>query len=406
MINRYWLLILALAVALGVWLGQPLLTLGGLFGLLLAGSELLWTRHCLTGVEYERSLSRSHAAWGEDLTLTVRIANRKLLPLTWLLTQDMVPVALPFERRHVVDGAEGSRWAYVRNLLPMLPYEQVVRRYTIPCRHRGRFEFGPAKVESGDLLGYSTRTLNASAIDSLIVYPKLFELDLPAPASRRIAGPQALKRTLLPDPSRTIGLRGYQPGDPLRHVDWRSSARSRELQVRIFEPTTDLALAIFLNFRVRPAWGDFDDPQLEFAISLAASLARWALNRKYPTGMFGNGAHEDTGAVRVPMSGDPDQARRILEALALASPFGRKTIAQVMLDEAAQLPFEASVVLITASFDRLLLTAMEEVQRRRPLTVWYVKMPSSPAVHLPGFNTLTVDYDEQWMEREQLQLAA
>jgi len=40
-VNRYWMIVLVLAAGLGAWLGQPLLTLAGLFGLLIAGSELL-----------------------------------------------------------------------------------------------------------------------------------------------------------------------------------------------------------------------------------------------------------------------------------------------------------------------------------------------------------------------------
>src|SRR6185437_10580792 len=112
------------------------------------------------------------------------------------------------------------------------------------------------------------------------IYPKLFDLEFPVPASRRIVGLRSANRVILTDPSRTIGVRSYQVGDPLRHVEWRASARSRDLQVRIFEPTTDLTMAIFLNFRVPSfTWTAEDAPELEFCISLAASLARWCLDR-------------------------------------------------------------------------------------------------------------------------------
>lgn len=405
-VSPYWLAILVASAALGAWLGQPLLMLGGLFGLLIAAAEQLWARHCLTGLEYERELGATSATWGEEVTLTVRIANRKLLPLTWLQTEDRVPVKLPIARARVVDSNEGPV-AFLRNLLPMLPYEQIVRRYSVSCRRRGLFEFGPGSVQSGDLLGYAQRTLRVPEVDRLLVYPKLFELDFPPLATRRIVGTRSANRVILTDPSRTIGVRGYQPGDPLRHVEWRATARSQELLVRVFEPTTDLALAIFLNLRVPTfSWTAEDEPELEFAISLAASLTRWSLDRKYPTGVFGNGTRGDRGALRVPVSRDPGQLQRVLEALALATLYGQRHLGEVLLSEGPGLPFETSVVLITAAFDERLVTALEEVRRRRPVTVWFVKTRPETAPPLPGINLVTIEYDDYWEQLDYVHLAA
>lgn len=404
--SPYWLAILAFAAGLGAWLGQPLLMLGGLFGLLVAGAEQLWLRECLKGLEYERRLSANSAAWGEEVSLTLRIANRKLLPLTWVQTEDKVPTKLPISRARVVDSLEGPV-AYLRNLLPMLPYEQLIRTYAVTCRRRGLFEFGPGSVQSGDLLGYASRTLRVPKVDHLIVYPKVFDLEFPAPLSRRIVGMRTANRVILTDPSRTIGVRGYQSGDPLRHVAWRASARSPDLQVRVFEPTTDLTMAIFLNLRVPTfSWTSEDAPELEFCISLAASLARWCLDRKYPSGVFGNGARGEGGALRVPPSGDAGQLQRILEALALVEPHGYAGVAEVLLQEAPSLPFEASVMLITAMFDYRLLAAIEEVRRKRPVTVWFVKTRPGDAPNIPGVEVVTLEYDDYWEQVDHVQLAA
>ena len=404
--SPYWLAVLGLAAALGAWLSQPLLMLGGLFGLLIAGSEQLWMRQCLKGLEYERRLSASSAGWGEEVTLTLRIANRKLLPLTWVQTEDRVPAKLPISRVRLIDGPKGPEGS-LRNLLPMLPYEQLVRSYTVQCRRRGLWEFGPGSVQSGDLLGYASRSFPVPQVQQLIVYPKLFDLEFPAPLSRRIVGMRSAKRVILTDPSRTIGVRGYQSGDPLKHVAWRASARSQDLQVRVFEPTTDLTVAIFVNLRVPTfSWTSEDEPELEFCISLAASLARWCLDRKYPAGMFGNGARGEGGALRVPASGDAGQFQRILEALALVEPHGHAGVAEVLLQEAPSLPFEASVVLITADFDYRLMAAIEEVRRRRPVTVWYVKTRPGEAPDLPGVKIVTLEYDDYWEQVDHVQLAA
>jgi uncharacterized protein (DUF58 family) len=401
-LNRWWLFALAAAIVAGIWLGQALLALAGILGLLISISQSVWLRFCLTGVEYERQLDRSHAFWGETVVLSIRLSNRKLLPLTWLRAEDRVPYQLPIEHADIVPRGN-SFFQFLTILLPMLPYEQVVKRYTVRCRHRGLFQFGPGRIESGDLFGYSHRSRRHDSVSRLIVYPKLFDLHLAPPDSRRVVGSQAIDRIILTDPSRTIGVRRYQGGDPLRHVEWRASARCREPMVRVFEPSTDLSLAIFLNFRV-PGFGEdtYNPPELEFAISLAASLARWALAQKIAVGLFGNGARGPMRAIRLPISRSPDHLRRILETLAVATPFSSASIAQVLASEAPHLPFEASTVLVTTALDEPLLAVLDAL-RRRPPTVFLI---GEPDIRITGLDIITVPYEPSWQKLDRLHLAA
>jgi uncharacterized protein (DUF58 family) len=404
-LNRWWVLALAAAVGAGIWLGQALLALAGMLGLLLVASQSIWRRYCLTGVEYERQLDRSHAFWGETVILSIRLSNRKILPLTWLRMEDRVPHELSVEGADVLPRGS-SFFEFLTILRPMLPYEQVQIRYAVQCRHRGLFEFGPGRIESGDLFGYSRRSRNLDSVSRLIVYPKLFDLHLAPPDSRRIVGSQAVDRIILTDPSRTIGVRRYQAGDALRHVEWRASARCREPMVRVFEPTTDLALAIFLNFRV-PGFGQdtYDPPELEFAISLAASFSRWALTQRIAVGLFGDGARGPMRAIRLPISRSPDHLRHILETLAVATPFTNVSIGQVLAAEAPHLPFEASILLVTAALDEPLLAVLDDL-RHRPLTVLFVGAPGAPDLRIKGLDLITVPYEPSWQQLDRLHLAA
>ena len=408
MINRWWTLSLAAAVLVGAWFSQPLLTLAGVLGLLVGGAELLWTRYCLAGVDYERRLGASRATWGEDVWLTVRVTNRKLLPLTWLQVEDQVPARLDIERATITHGPRQSL-AYLTSLLSMLPYEQVVRRYRVRCRQRGLFEFGPSRLVSGDLLARSSRSTRNEKVDPLLIYPKLLDLIVAPPRSRRMVGRRAADRLIVTDPSRTVGVRRYQTGDPLRHVEWRASARSQELLVRVFEPTTDLALAVFLDFLV-PGFGagNLYPDQLEFVISVAASLARWALDRRFRVGLVGNGSGLGVGGVRVPVGDGPEQLVHILEALALATPFAwqRTPIARLLASEAPGLPYETSVTVVTAKLDDELLAAAAAVGRRRAITVLHVRPSGSPEVRVAGVDIVTVPYEPGWDELQRISLAA
>ncbi|MBV8084545.1 MAG: DUF58 domain-containing protein [Chloroflexi bacterium] len=405
-INRLWAIVLAFALLIGVWLRSAPLALAGAFGLLLGGLELLWTERCFEGVSYERKLDVTQASFGQSVQLTLRFANRKLLPLTWVEADDRVPDQLPIEPGTTVRGGLAARSLHLRNLLRLLPYEQVTRRYSIHCRRRGVFEFGPSWLETGDLLGYASRVQEYTRVDRLMVYPKVFELDLPPPRAQRLIGRQRADRVILTDPSRMVGVRSYQTGDPLRHVEWRSSARAGELLVRVFEPTTEPALAIFLDFNTPgDYWRDDTQPELEFAISLAASLAKWANDRHYPFGLFGNGSRGDLGgAVRVPLASDPEQFRRVLEILALALPYHETSIGPLLSREAARLPAEASVVLVTAALDPDLAPWLHGV-RGRALTVLAVSS-SFGCASLPGVPVVPVPYLDGWTELEHVALHA
>jgi uncharacterized protein (DUF58 family) len=404
-IDRYTAAFLVVALAAGVWWNQVLIVLVAAFGLILGGANLLWTHRCLDGVEYQRSLGTPKALWGETTSLTVRIANRKLLPLTWLRTEDFVPERLRIDGAHIVYD-QSLVFTYLATLSPILPFEQIVRRYTIHCRQRGLFTFGPVTVESGDLLARHKAAKVLPGVETLLVYPKLFDLHVPKPLSHRMIGRMVTRRAMLEDPSRVVGAREYRPGDPLRRIEWRASARMRELMVRISEPTTDVSLGVFLNFKGRAmGYQELYPAQLEFAISLAASLARWGLDRKCPVGVFGNGSRGPTGSVRVPIAAGGDQLRRILEALAVATPFGEGAFGPLLVAEARRLPFEAALVVVSSIIDGEVAAAVAEVARQRPITILKVGVGDAPRPPLPGVQLIEVPYEENWENIQALSLA-
>jgi uncharacterized protein (DUF58 family) len=68
-------------------------------------------------------------------------------------------------------------------------------------------------------------------------------------------------------------VREYRSGDPLRHVDWRATARTGAPLVREFEPSASPRVAVFLDTRL-PTFASIEASRdvLEFTIALAASI--------------------------------------------------------------------------------------------------------------------------------------
>jgi uncharacterized protein (DUF58 family) len=150
------------------------------------------------------------------------------------------------------------------------------RRYA----KRGRILAGSVLVWSGFPFGFLRAERTIPTGDDIIVLPAAGEAD-PEGLRRwlvREAGDRGRSRKVLrrvsSDHADVRGIRPYRPGDNLRAVHWRSSARRRELMVREYDsaPDPELMLVVepFLPITATPA----EQEALEAALSLAVTAVR------------------------------------------------------------------------------------------------------------------------------------
>jgi uncharacterized protein (DUF58 family) len=403
MLDELWLLVIGVATVWAVWAGNSLLTLAVALALLVSASLLFWCKYSLAGVGYKRHLAKERAMFGETIELTIELVNLKPLPLTWLQIEDKVPRRLPIEGGTVGRGPSDF-FRFVTIVVAMLPYERIVRRLKVRCVRRGEHVFGPASLESGDYLGTLSRYGTAGDMNRLVVYPKIFRIELDRFPSNQILGRDAARRTYLTDPVRAIGVRDYVRGDSYRFIDWRASARLAKLMVRIFEPSTTPILDIVVNMRT-PAGtsNNYEPDDLEFVLSVAASLANYGLEKGWAVGLRGNG----TGAgapISVPVSAGPLQFREILESVTRASTVPNGTISALLAAPRSALRSRATLLLVTAMLDAALLLALDNLYRRgQAILVVFIAATGTPAPPR-RFPIIRIDYDENWSQRDTLVL--
>jgi len=354
MFTQGWLAVGGLLVVLGLAVhgGGPFLV--GVVLLLGAGTSYLSHRHCLDRVEFRRSFAPRRAFYGEDITFTLEVTNRKPLPLAWLELTDELPEEVLPQRGRVIPSVRQRRQHLV-HLFSLKWYERIRRRVTITCTARGYFPLGPARLRSGDLFGITSQGKDLEAVDHLIVYPKIVPLEaLGIPALHPI-GEHRARRPLLEDPARTIGVREYQPSDPLRRVHWKATARMGRLQTRQYEATTVHRMAIFLNMDTLGEYAEyrgFVRPLLELNMMAAASTAAWANEEGYPVGLIANGyLPEGLRRVRLAPALGERHLTAILEALAKVFPTPVMPLGDLMYLEAGGLPWGTTVIVITAVID-------------------------------------------------------
>jgi len=405
MLDRVWLGALVVLDLWALWASHELLALCATLGLLVALSIVIWRRFSLSGVGYERHLAGTRARFGDVIELTVEITNGKILPLPLLQIRDDLPRNLPIDGG-TVRLREADQRPYLQIIRSMLPYERVIRHLHVRCTRRGDHHFGPARWESGDYLGAATQYRTAEKTQRLLVLPKLFPLVMRDPGSNQILGRDAARRWLFSDPLRAVGARDYAPGDPMRFVDWRATARRGSLMVRELEPSTTPTVQIVLNFRASASRAlRYEPDEIEMAISVAASIAAYGAARKWRLGLSANGGAKGAPIAVAPSSA-PEQLGVIVETLAHAANVPTRSFVDLLLSQRSQRYERASLIVVTTHIDKRMARVLADMHRRGESVLVVLIATADEPVSLGGLPVLHVDYDERWTERDALVLAA
>ncbi len=408
MFGEGWLVAIGLLLLASTLARDALLFLIALTLILATLIARWWYRHCLDHVEYRRSFSHRRAFFGEEVELTVEIVNRKLLPLAWLETEDELPRALAPLHGTTMPSHRPQR-ALLTSFLSLRWYERVRRHYRIRCEARGYHAFGPVRLRSGDVFGFEAREVDLEEHDHLLVYPRIVPITHLGLPPRDPFGDRRTRDWLFEDPLNVVGVREYASGDSPRRIHWKATARTQELQVKLYEPTTTHRLVVFLNLNtVGPAWTVAHDPELlEMAISVAASVASWAVEQSYQVGLSANGYQQRSpGLVKVAPSRDPEQLTQILEALARALPFASIPFEELLNHDSRTLPYGATLVAVTAVLNEEIaarLAALRGVGHR--VTVLLVGEEPADA-RLGGIPVHAVGVGAAWRELDDLAVGA
>lgn len=416
--RRPWYYVAFALIVASVVFQEPLIFIAGMLALALAVIPELWYRFCFAGVVYRRQLGERRVFFGETIPLRLSAENRKVLPLPWLEVEDEFPEALGLQGGKLAPHHKPRR-VLLATALSLWWFQRVSRRYQVRCVARGVFTLGPVRLRSGDPFGLLTREQRFEELDTLLVYPPILPVERFGLPSRHPFGEQAAQRRLLEDPLRVIGARDWLPGDDLRRVHWKATARAMTLQSKVYEPTTTWTLALFLNVNSfpNPALGVNPD-LLELTMAAAASVAAWAVEQGYAVGLFSNGvqaltevdepppaagaasAKEGFGAARVRLrpSSRREQLPRVLEALARLVPFWGSSMEELFLREQTRLPAGATVVLVStaAAVTPVLIESLLQVRARGHAAALLVA--GNEPVQASGLLVYRLGAEEVWHE--------
>jgi uncharacterized protein (DUF58 family) len=285
--NRWLLLAVAIGLA-GAALAAPGLLLVAAVTLLYGSLTRLWTRFGVRRVEYRRDLAATRAVAGDSVPLDVTIWNRKPLPLPWVAAEDLVTDGLTVRERPQLDRdneIQGRR--ILHNAWSLAWYERVVRHFHLDDVRRGVYDFGPVRVRVRDILGRDAIDGTLELPATLVVSPRTLPVRRAGHEASPI-GERRARRSLFVDPSLYGGVRPFQPGDTLRQVHWRATARLGSPVSRRYEPARGREVLIALDVQTLPGphWEmTWDEAAFEGLCVATASLARQLLDEGASVGI-------------------------------------------------------------------------------------------------------------------------
>ena len=278
-------------------------------------------------VTTERPMDRLQE--GQEFTERITVKNLGWFTKLWLEVDD--PSDMP---GHIAS-----------QVISLGPRESRSWRTTTLCRRRGLFKIGPVRITTGDPFGFFHYTNYYGHAQNILVYPQATELpNFYVPPANLPGEGRFRKRTHYVTPNAS-GIRPYESGDSFNRIHWPTTARTNELMVKLFEldPASDIWIILDLDKDVHV--GEGDDGTEEYAVRIAASIARFFLVANRSVGFLTYGKRlfveeAERGA---------QHYTRILEALALATAEGDVNLGTLVSEQSKRFGRHTTLVVVTPS---------------------------------------------------------
>lgn len=227
----------------------------------------------------------------------------------------------------------------------------------------------------------------------LTVFPEMARLDPLLLRAENPFGDRRASKPLYEDPNRPMGIRPYQPEDGFRRIHWPATARTGELQAKVYQPVSSRVMVICLNVITEVHfWLGYNPSMLEQLVKVCAALAYQCTQDGYAVGLFSNGclAHADQ-PFRIPPGRSSNQLSVLLGALAGVTPFITTQFETFLIRSMAEIPFGSTLVVVTALVTENLATTLLRLRRYRP-NITLITLAESAPPAIPGIHTIHLPF--------------
>jgi uncharacterized protein (DUF58 family) len=230
---------------------------------------LVVVRRPLPDLHVQRAVRPSTVAVGEQARVDIRVVN--------------------VDRRHTPHlqlwEPVGDNGGAPMQLAVLAPGESASAAYRVPTSRRGLLVAGPLRAARRDVLGLAGRSFVLAGSDDVLIVPQHIHLPFPDAGSAGRLGQHLRMKAWGQTGGEFHSLREYVPGDDLRRINWKASARSEDLVVRetALEGVRRCTVVLDTNS------AEYDPESFERAVSAAASVTIGAVAANIATRLVAPG---------------------------------------------------------------------------------------------------------------------
>jgi len=256
----------------------------------------VWAKLAPHRIKVEEKGTARRVFPGEAVSSLLTITNGKWLPAPWLEISRSLAGGLlclpgsPYRPRHD---------RLVCRMGWLAGWQEASWQVHWRAGRRGAYRAQPSFLRAGDPSSFFYREMPLPDEEGeLLVYPRLFSLPEVAPGWQQSLGDQRCVDFRFADPLLVAGLRDYQPGDPLRRINWVASARTGSMKANIWEGSAQVRSLVCLETAslTASAWdAATGDLAFELLVSAAASMICQLAGRSGEVGFLSDVSHPLSG---------------------------------------------------------------------------------------------------------------
>lgn len=215
----------------------------------------------------------------DELEITIKMENNGG-KIRYLEIQDILPGLI-----EVSDGCD-------HQIIELDEGEKTEISYNISCPITGNFELGPIKLRYRDALNLFSKEMEIDEQMEIRVLPRTEDM------KKIDINPSYTKHWLGEVKSKSVGvgseffaIREYQPGDQIRDINWKATARYYDPLTNEYEGEKSGDVILVVDGYQKGIVGTMENNTMRASIDVAASLSEVLLSARHRVGLIVSGEY-------------------------------------------------------------------------------------------------------------------
>ncbi|NEW05133.1 DUF58 domain-containing protein [Paenibacillus sp. SYP-B3998] len=331
-----------------------------------------------------RRLPNTHQDANLEAGHSLQIGIQVQIPGFWPIPYMMI--------RDKLIRQNGEETVFEGSLVPDWKRRGELLYSTLPLR-RGSYRFGATECLTEDIFGFFQHKGRLELQQQITVYPQTVPIREWTQFHQMLKGMQHHSTTTRAhrETTQINGVREYIYGDRLSRIHWNATAKTGTWKSKEFERES-LPKTIILLDRTDRAYQDA--AEFELAVSVAASLFRYASSRELALGLLSVGKE----STYLEPKQSQNHHKQIMNHLVSVEADGYHSLNQIMKERSRQLPAGCFFVLVSPQRGALMLQMLHHLEhlQMNPCHIW---VHGSPTGLFKGQTVEPSSGQEDWIKQ-------